>query len=99
MDAPRPLAHEFDLVDVRDPEKPFGVRQDLGLRELWGCDHQNGGVDVRVLVVEDGPAQVGREAAADVARLLAHLVPEARHELRRRVVPQDPCTTATPGRE
>ena len=76
----RPLADDVDLVDVGHPQQALadvlGARLEVGEAEPVGAEHVERRIDVAVLVVEVRADDAGRQVAADVADLLAHLVPE-----------------------
>ena len=86
----RPLADDVDLVDVGDAQQPLadvlGARLELGEAQPVGGQHVDRRIDVAVLVVEVRADDAGRQVAADVADLLAHLVPELLHLGGRRLV-------------
>ena len=92
-DALRALADDVDLVDVGHAQQAladvFGARLQLGQRQAVGGQHVERRIDVAVFVVEVRADDPGRQAAADVADLLAHLVPEVLHLGGRRAVAQD----------
>ncbi len=88
----RPLADQVDLVDVGHPQQPLadvlGAVLELGQREPVGGEHVERRIDIAVFVVEVGADDARRKVAADVANLLADLVPELLHARRRRLVDQ-----------
>ena len=88
----RPLADDVDLVDVGDPQQALAnvlrARLEIGEREPVGAEHVERRIDVAVLVVEVRAGDAGRQVAADVPDLLAHLVPQILDLGRRGLVDQ-----------
>ena len=86
----RPLADEDDLAHVLHPQEPLaGVLGDpleFGRGVVGPGEGVHGHVHVAVLVVEERPGHALRQRVLDVPHLLAHLIPDVRHGLRRRVV-------------
>ena len=72
----QPRAHVLDVV------------AQLAVREAVGREAVDDPVGVAELVVEEGPDDAARQRVADVADLLAHLVPEVGHLVGRRVAAQ-----------
>ncbi len=76
----RPLADDVDLVDVGNAQQALadvlGARLEVGEAQPVGGEHVERRIDVAVFVVEVRPDDAGRQFAADVADLLADLVPE-----------------------
>src|SRR5262245_50424373 len=89
-DALRLHADEIDLVDVGHPQQPltdvFGQPLEISKALAIGGNHVERRIDVAEFVVEVRADDVGRQIAADVADLLAYLVPELLDPTRRRGV-------------
>jgi hypothetical protein len=80
------LGHVLDLQQRL--AHASGMLAQLLAAEAVGGQRVDGAVDIAELVVEHGALHALRQRAAHVADLLAHLVPEVRHVLGRRVVLQ-----------
>ena len=76
-------AEDVDLRDVRQLEEPLAdlvhVVPQLPVGESVRGEAVDDAVGVAELVVEAGPDDALRQRLADVAHLLAHLVPDVRH--------------------
>ena len=85
-------ADEVDLGDVLQLQQALARRLDmiaqLGMREAVRGESVDGAEDIAELVVVERPDDALRQGAADVADLLAHLVPGVGHRLAARRVVQ-----------
>ena len=74
---------EIDLGDVAHAQHlgahALGIVAQLAPREAVRRQRVDDGIGVAELVVEEGPVDARGQALADVADLLAHLIPEVRH--------------------
>ena len=85
-------ADEVDLGDVLQLQQALARRLDmiaqLGMREAVRGESVDGAEDIAELVVVERPDDALRQGAADVADLLAHLVPGVGHRLAARRIVQ-----------
>ena len=73
------LADDIDLGDTLRAQEALAydlrIVLELGERNVRARQHVDGGIDVAVLVVEEGSLHALRQRRAAVVELLAHLVP------------------------
>ena len=76
-------AEELDFRDVRNLQQPradvLDIVAQLALVEAVGGKAVDQAIGVAEIIVEAGSDHAGRQRAADVADILAHLIPDVRH--------------------